>query len=163
VLVVGDLVATVAVDVVGAVVLAAGAAGPVWTVVFLVPPPQAVRAHAAMIAIRPIPARRMVPPELPAFAPWRPRSQSAAGSASLTRSEGGVEAAPIAETLSHAQSNDVSGGYDLPGPTASGQTKTIVAIISANKAGNNTINVSVWGSGDFNSGPPETLPPSAVM
>jgi hypothetical protein len=59
------------------------------------------------------------------------------------------------ETLSTAQSNDISGEYDLPGPTSAGQTKTIVALITANKAGNNTINISVWSSNGFDSGPPD--------
>lgn len=58
------------------------------------------------------------------------------------------------DTLSTAQSNDVSGEYDLPGPSGKGVVKTVVALITANKPGNNTVNISMWASHDFNSAPP---------
>lgn len=62
------------------------------------------------------------------------------------------------ETLSHAKSNDISGEYDLPGPRK-GQTKTIAAVITANKPGNNTVNITVWGSNEFNAAPPDSSSP----
>jgi hypothetical protein len=58
------------------------------------------------------------------------------------------------ETLSRAQSSDVSGQYVLMGPRSSGTTKTIVVLMTARRAGNNSIVMSVWGSGDFDSAPP---------
>lgn len=61
------------------------------------------------------------------------------------------------ETLNNAKSNDISGEYDLPGPQAAGDKKTIVALVTANKPGNNTINLSVWSSDDFNSAPPDNV------
>jgi hypothetical protein len=58
------------------------------------------------------------------------------------------------ETLSRAQSSDVSGQYALPGPRSAGSKKTIVALMTARKAGNSTIEIRVWGSGYFDSAPP---------
>ena len=54
------------------------------------------------------------------------------------------------ENLSHAQSGGVTGEYDLPGPQSARTKKTIVALISANKAETrNVIKISVWESGDL--------------
>lgn len=59
------------------------------------------------------------------------------------------------ETLSRAESNGVSGEYHLPGPRKVETKKTIVAVITADRAEkHNTINVSVWGSGNVLSAPP---------
>jgi hypothetical protein len=58
------------------------------------------------------------------------------------------------ETLSRAQPSDVSGQYDLPGPRSAGANKTIVGLMTARKASSNTIDIRVWGSGNFDSAPP---------
>jgi hypothetical protein len=58
------------------------------------------------------------------------------------------------EHLSHAQPSDVSEEYDLPGPQSTRTNKAVVAIITAHKAGSNTIKIRVWGSGNFDSAPP---------
>jgi hypothetical protein len=61
------------------------------------------------------------------------------------------------ETLSRAKSNGVSDEYDLPGPATPRATKRVVAVITARKAGNSTMIVSVWGSGNLISEPPNDV------
>src|SRR5437870_3211410 len=55
----------------------------------------------------------------------------------------------VDETRAHARPNGAPSEYDLPGPRSAGSKKTIVALLAANKApSHNTIEISVWGSGD---------------
>ena len=62
----------------------------------------------------------------------------------------------VDETRSHAWPNGVGGEYDLPGPRSAGSKKTIVALLAANKSpSHNTIEISVWGSGDAVSARPD--------
>lgn len=57
------------------------------------------------------------------------------------------------ETLNSAADVPISNEWALPGPRA-GQTKTIVAELTANKAGNSTLMLQIWGSDDTTSAPP---------
>ena len=55
--------------------------------------------------------------------------------------------------------DSLSGEYNLPGPGSANTTEHVDISISPNKPGNFSINLSIWGAGDFNAGPPDNVAP----